>query len=231
MNQHTYPIIKPKTFTQFLKNLEAESPHIDGYYTFFRGQSNSDYLLLSTSARVISKNNVPWPINDIVGIEGLLEYFKRFHPREELISLQNEIFLKRGKYIEPHFEIGPHVQQNKEKSKIKNLDVSKPVRTPFLDCSRNRLVALFFANTELERSSSESPYYQLNRIADGAVWIINIHSSLAKANFQSVVDHTIFYKDLLSKYGTAHFLIPPSLCLAEAKLRDLNDPKPERQEA
>jgi hypothetical protein len=220
-------LVIPGNFEELIKAIQiAQKEH--GPKLMYRGQRNATWEIDSSFTRSLTKEKLERIRNPLTRLEKIpygiamnlfLNYFLSMEPSEEVIQKLNGRGCRR-------FEIARHHQQNFLKSKIHDIKELNLPGSPIIDFTFNALIALFFANFEIDyKTEGLQPRLEDVRSTDAAIFIVNYEAFEIYTSFPELL---LSYK--LSNMENSGFKKP---CIISPlfQLNDENDMKPKRQEA
>lgn len=208
-------IISPQNFSDFLLKLQ-EAIKILGNDLIYRGQINDEWQINSTLQRTLK-------LSELLSIEiprsYVLQYFKNMQPSQELLLTLD------GKGC-PIFEMSRHHQQNYDKAKIIGIS---GISSPMIDFSLDPLVALFFANFDIDyQANITQPILKQSRQTNAAIYVIDRRVLQVYPTIKNMI-YDLEQSDLSNLSNEDS--IEPCIILPSHILNDSNDPKPKLQKA
>ena len=226
-NQNDIHLVTPSSLQDLIIAIQvAQREH--GPKLMYRGQRNAAWEINSSFTRSFSEENLEKIRNPFTRLEKIpygivmnsfLNYFLSMEPSEEVIQKLNGRGCRR-------FEVAPHHQQNFLKSRIHGIKELNPPGSPIIDFTFNALIALFFANFEIDyKTEGSQPRLEEARSTDAAIYVVNYQAFEIYTTFPEIL---LSYK--LSNIENSGFKKP---CIISPlfQLNDENDMKPKRQEA
>jgi len=155
----------------------------------YRGQRNAAWEINSSFSRGFAKETLEVIRNPLtrkevksygIALMSFLNYFLSMKPSEEVIRKLNRQGCR-------YFEVTRHHQQNFLKSKIHGIKEINLPGSPVIDFTFDALIALFFANFEIDYTTEGLQPKLLDvRSTDAAIYIVNyqafeIYTSLGKS--------------------------------------------------
>lgn len=217
----------PNSLSDLIDLIQAAKKE-HGPKLIYRGQRNCKWEINSSFSRGFNDETMAFMRNPdtchsdkayFLSIQSFLNYFASINPTEELIRKLN------GKGC-PYFEYAKHHQQNYLKSKIHNIEKLNIPGAPLVDFTYDELVALFFANFELDYTvEGTQPLIKDTRATDAAIYIIDYEALEIYENFLNIIQN---YRlaDIKNRKFRKPCIIHPS-----GQINDFNDMKPKRQKA
>lgn len=210
---------RPKTFDEFLKELEHVQKNINEA-CMFRGQRRLDWLLDSTIARSFKQmRGMPiikrYSEIDLEDTQLQHQLAKLWLKKVKSVQLSPELLALEAQGADVYFEYHRHHQQNPDDKFINDVD---PKGTNFIDFSYDWKVALFFANNR-RKESDEGVVYIVRQAVLGPVYQTKPYSHTIENMQNALLD-----KD--KAYGHLPLMIYP-----QGQVNNSLDPKPKRQSA
>lgn len=194
---------KPQSFDELQKFLEKRKT-----VCLFRGQSPHDRALNSTLARELRGLTSKLPRVYIPALPLAKWPFSEMHRYHEIILgtfiPEEDVTRPLAGKGDPIFEIIRYVQMNPSQEKIRNAIPDHP--TPTLEFSESSDIALYFSSYKEKE--------------DGGIYCLHKSSIPTFFSFKDALNNMIKNND--------HF---PCIVDPLAKLNDVDDPKPKRQQA
>lgn len=220
-------LVTPSNLEELIRAIQnAKKEH--GPKLMYRGQRNCKWEVISSFSRGFDDSTVALMRHPdtrhgeksyYISIQSFMNYFLSIKPTEELIKNLN------GKGC-PYFEYARHHQQNYLKAKIHDIEKLKLLGAPLIDFTYDELIALFFANFELNYTiEGLQPTFKAARTTDAAVYVVNYEAFEIFENFL-----TIFQTYKLADISNREFR-KPCIMHPTGQINDFNDMKPKRQKA
>lgn len=220
-------VVTPINLEELISALQkAKKEH--GPKLMYRGQRNAARDITSAFSRGFTDSTLKL-IRDpstrqgekayFIAIMSFMNYFSSIKPTEELIQKLN------GKGC-PYFEYARHHQQNYLKSKIHDIEKMNLLGAPIIDFTYDELVALFFANFEINfETQGLQPEFKSPRSTNGAIYVINYDYLEMYESFLK-----IFISYQLGNIENREFKKP---CIIHPlfQINDTDDMKPKKQKA
>jgi hypothetical protein len=228
MNNPSDPhIVTPSNLEELIRAIQnAKKEH--GPKLMYRGQRNCKWKINSSFSRgfndptIASMRHADTRHSEkayYLSIQSFMNYFSSIKPTEELIRTLN------GQGC-PYFEYARHHQQNYLKAKIHDIEKLKLPGAPLIDFTYDELVALFFANFELDYTvEGWQPAFKYARTTDAVVYVVNYEAFEIFENFRA-----IFQTYKLADISNREFR-QPCIIHPHGQINDFNDMKPKRQKA
>jgi|GEM_PF-1714173 hypothetical protein len=220
-------VVFPSSLDDLIKAIQkAQKEH--GPKLMYRGQMDVSWEINSSFSRGFTKETLqtiraPLTRGEVksygIALMSFLNYFLSMKPSEEVIQNLN------GKGC-PYFEVTRHHQQNSLKSKIHGIQDLNIPGSPIVDFTFDALIALFFANFEIDyKTEGLQPHLLDIRSTDAAIYVVNYEAFKIYTSFKEIL---LDYK--LSDTENRGFKAPCIISLLH-QLNDKNDMKPKRQQA
>ena len=220
-------LVTPSNLEELIRAIQdAKKEH--GPKLMYRGQRNCKWEINSSFSRGFNDSTMALMRHPdtrhteksyYLSIQSFMNYFSSIKPTEELIQTL------KGKGC-PYFEYARHHQQNYLKAKIHDIQKLKLPGAPLIDFTYDELVALFFANFELDYTTEGiQPAIKAKRTTDSAVYVINYEVFEIFENFLTIIQ-TYKLADITNREFRKPCIIHP-----QGQINDFNDIKPKRQKA
>lgn len=226
-NPNDIHLVTPSNLEDLIKAIQdAKREH--GPKLMYRGQRNAAWEINSSFSRGFTKETLEVIRNPLtreevksygIALMSFLNYFLSMKPSEEVIRKLNGQGCR-------YFEVTRHHQQNFLKSKIHGIKEINLPGSPIIDFTFDALIALFFANFEIDYTTEGiQPKLLDARSTDAVIYIVNYQAFEIYTTFGEIL---LSYK--LSDTENRGFKRP---CIISPlhQLNDKNDMKPKRQQA